>query len=226
MNAKSDAPETELERYRVGVVASDPLRVVGFAAVFEGHARVEIVTAPMQELLRDHKLHIFLLSMPANEELYRMIETVRGFRPDMRVIVISRAPDHEQSRRMIGAGARGILHDAANEADITMAIETVAGGSIWAPRRVLASLIGDAIPRAPETQLKGKIEMTVRERDVLERLVSGATNRQIGDELAIEERTVKAHIAKLMRKVGVNNRTALTMQALKLKLIQNADAAE
>jgi DNA-binding NarL/FixJ family response regulator len=55
---------------------------------------------------------------------------------------------------------------------------------------------------------------------VLERLIAGATNRQISATLEIEERTVKAHIAKLMRKVGVNNRTALTMHAISQRMME------
>lgn len=60
---------------------------------------------------------------------------------------------------------------------------------------------------------------TTRESDVLRMLVAGHSNKEIGAELGIEERTVKAHVAKLMRKVGVENRVALSVHAIKQGLL-------
>ena len=62
---------------------------------------------------------------------------------------------------------------------------------------------------------------TDRERQVLELLVGGSSNREIGNTLKIEERTVKAHVAKLMRKVGVQNRIALSIHAITHSLVRN-----
>jgi DNA-binding NarL/FixJ family response regulator len=54
---------------------------------------------------------------------------------------------------------------------------------------------------------------------VLHLLVAGHSNREIGNALGIEERTVKMHVAKLMRKAGVTNRIALSVHALTHSLI-------
>jgi DNA-binding NarL/FixJ family response regulator len=54
---------------------------------------------------------------------------------------------------------------------------------------------------------------------VLELLVAGRSNKEIGSVLGIEERTVKAHVAKLMRKVGVQNRIALSVHAITHNLV-------
>ncbi len=66
----------------------------------------------------------------------------------------------------------------------------------------------------------GKIEFTPREREVLELLVAGRSNREIAHSMGIEERTVKAHVAKLLRKVGVQNRIALTMHTINHALLE------
>ncbi len=60
---------------------------------------------------------------------------------------------------------------------------------------------------------------TDRESEVLNMLVAGCSNKEIGAELGIEERTVKAHVAKLMRKVGVENRVALSVHAIRQGLV-------
>jgi DNA-binding NarL/FixJ family response regulator len=205
-------------RFRAGLVSTDPLRGVGFEALFENHPRIELVTGPLQEILRDHSLHLVLLSMPATEALFELIETFKGFRPDIRLIVMCHQTEPDFIRRVISTGAKGLLQDSATEQEITMALEMVADGSIWAPRRVLSSLLDSALPKMPTSP--ANISLTTREREVLERLVGGSTNRQISESLKIEERTVKAHIAKLMRKVGVNNRTALTMHAINHQLVR------
>ena len=60
----------------------------------------------------------------------------------------------------------------------------------------------------------GRATFTDREKEVLELLIAGRSNKEIGSPLGIGERTVKAHVAKLMRKVGVQNRIALSVHAL------------
>jgi DNA-binding NarL/FixJ family response regulator len=65
----------------------------------------------------------------------------------------------------------------------------------------------------------GAPSFTDREKEVLELLVGGRSNKEIGSPLGIGERTVKAHVAKLMRKVGVQNRIALSAHALKNSLV-------
>ena len=61
--------------------------------------------------------------------------------------------------------------------------------------------------------------ITDREKQVLQMLVSGLSNREIGAPLGIAERTVKAHIAKMMRKVGVHNRIELSVHAVARSLV-------
>ena len=65
----------------------------------------------------------------------------------------------------------------------------------------------------------GRASFTDREKQVLELLVAGRSNKEIGSPLGIGERTVKAHVAKLLRKVGVQNRIALSVHALTHSLV-------
>ena len=61
------------------------------------------------------------------------------------------------------------------------------------------------------------VVFTDREKEVLELLVAGHANKEIGAALGIEERTVKAHVAKLLRKVGVDNRVTLSCTQLPIR---------
>ena len=87
---------------------------------------------------------------------------------------------------------------------------------------MLATFIERATASARKIQLdQDDDKISGREREVLRLLVSGLSNREIGKELGILERTVKAHVAQLMRKVGVHNRTALSVQAVNRSLLSN-----
>jgi DNA-binding NarL/FixJ family response regulator len=119
---------------------------------------------------------------------------------------------------VIGAGAKGYLSHAARENEIRLAVEIVSDGSVWAPRKVLARLL-EASATAADAYGPAEPKFTERESQVLKLLVSGRPNREIAEALGIDAATVKAHVGRLMRKVGVENRIALTMQAVNRNLI-------
>jgi len=163
--------------------------------------------------LHSFELSLLLIDADSAPQLFELLATFRRSRPDLRLIVLGRATDQEFIQRVIGAGAKGYLSHDARESDIRLCIEVVRDGSIWAPRKVLARLIESppvqaAAPQATESKF------TDREGQVLNLLIEGRPNRDIAMMLGIDEGTVKAHISRLMRKVGVGNRTALTMHYL------------
>ena len=116
-------------------------------------------------------------------------------------------------------GPRATWTEAATPAEFAQAIRIVNQGSVWAPRRVLSMFI-ERVSSAPGRIFPaGRVTFTDREKEVLEMLVAGRSNKEIGSQLGIEERTVKAHVAKLMRKVGVQNRIALSVHAITHSLV-------
>ena len=100
---------------------------------------------------------------------------------------------------------------------VRKAIEVVTEGSIWAPRRLLSKLIDRLLesPRHGPCRRRHRNSLA-REREVLELIMKARSNREIAAELGIEERTVRAHLARLMRKAGVDNRIKLSMSARSL----------
>jgi DNA-binding NarL/FixJ family response regulator len=194
---------------RVGVVATDPLRVLGLKAIFCEAMQLEIVHLSVPGALDDAHLALVLIDAECTPHLLELISTFRQVRPTLRLIVLGNETSPEYIERVIGAGAKGYLALTSTEAEIRMAIDMVRDGSVWAPRRVLSRLLdrqGNAA-RNPDRPPK----FTPRELQVLDLLRAGQPNRAIAIALGIDEGTVKAHIGRLMRKVGVNNRIALTV---------------
>ena len=197
---------------RVGVVATDPLRVLGLKAIFRDVMQLEIVHLSIPGALGDRDLGLVLIDAECTPHLFELIAAFRQVHPSLKLIVLGNDTSSDYVERVIGAGAKGYVQLTASESEIRMAVDMVRDGSVWAPRRVLSRLLDSrrTAPRSPATPLR----FTARERQVLNLLREGHPNREIALALGIDESTVKAHIGRLMRKVGVNNRTALTVHPL------------
>jgi DNA-binding NarL/FixJ family response regulator len=122
--------------------------------------------------------------------------------------------DDESVIAAISAGAKGYLQDTAEPVEVAKAIELVASGSIWAPRKALSMLV-DRMVDGGTFSPRTSPQFTHRELEVLQLLVSARSNREIAEALGIEVRTVKSYVGRMMRKVGVGNRIALSIHATK-----------
>lgn len=199
-------------RLKIGVVCNDPLRIEGLRVVLDHACDLIPLTAP--DTLREDDLSMVLIDT-REEDLLAMMAAFRRARPGLRLMVLGQRNDSAYIQRVVGSGAKGYLLYTASEREILMAVEVVADGSIWAPRKVLASLIdtySTADPRPPE------IRLTPREQEVINLLIAGRANREIASTLGMELKTVKTHVGKLLQKFGVPNRVALTVRALEMQV--------
>jgi DNA-binding NarL/FixJ family response regulator len=203
---------------RVAVVESDPLRFVGFRALFDSEPDLELISATLPEL-GQLQIDLVLLGNRGGQNLYDVMASLKAVRPDLRILVTGSGMDEESILKAIASGAKGYVDEAAGPAEFVQALRVVNQGSVWAPRRVLSTFIERVTSSPGRIFPAGRVTFTDREKEVLEMLVAGRSNKEIGAALGIEERTVKAHVAKLMRKVGVQNRIALSVHAITHSLV-------
>jgi DNA-binding NarL/FixJ family response regulator len=204
---------------RIAVVESDPLRFVGFRALFDTESDFELVSATLPDISVLQGIDLVLLGSRAGQNLFDVMASLKATRPDLRIIVTGSGMDEETILKAIASGAKGYVDEAATPAEFVQAIRIVNQGSVWAPRRVLSMFIERVTSSPGRIFPAGRVTFTDREKEVLEMLVAGRSNKEIGAALGIEERTVKAHVAKLMRKVGVQNRIALSVHAITHSLV-------
>jgi DNA-binding NarL/FixJ family response regulator len=204
---------------RIAVVESDPLRFVGFRALFDSESDFELVSATLPDISSLQGIDLVLLGSRAGQNLFDVMASLKAARPDLRIIVTGSGIDEETILKAIASGAKGYVDEAATPAEFVQAIRIVNQGSVWAPRRVLSMFIERVSSSPGRIFPAGRVTFTDREKEVLEMLVAGRSNKEIGAALGIEERTVKAHVAKLMRKVGVQNRIALSVHAITHSLV-------
>jgi DNA-binding NarL/FixJ family response regulator len=204
---------------RIAVVESDPLRFVGFRALFDAESDFELISAAMSEISALEGINLILLGNRNGQNLFDVMASLKATRPDLRIIVTGSGIDEETILKAIASGAKGYVDEAASPTEFVQAIRIVNEGSVWAPRHVLSMFI-ERVSNSPGRVFPaGRVTFTDREKEVLEMLVAGRSNKEIGSALGIEERTVKAHVAKLMRKVGVQNRIALSVHAITHSLV-------
>lgn len=208
--------DTSSKSTRIGLIATDPLRILGLETIF-ADGNVEVLPLSMPGGLDIPGVSVVLIDAACTDHLFELLETFRRTRPHLRLIVIGLEESHDFIQRVIGAGAKGYLSHSARENEIRLAVEIVSDGSVWAPRKVLARLLEASTAESYAAPAEPKF--TEREEQVLRLLVAGRPNRDIAEALGIDAATVKAHVGRLMRKVGVENRIALTMQAVSRKLV-------
>ncbi len=203
----------------IAVVESDPLRFIGLRSLFDTESDLELTTAAIPELVVRKDVDLVLLGSRGGQNLFDVMAGLKAARPDLRIIVTGSGADDETILKALAAGAKGYVDEAASPVEFVQAIRVVHQGSVWAPRRVMSIFI-DRVTSSPGRIFPaGRVTFTDREKEVLELLVAGRSNKEIGSVLGIEERTVKAHVAKLMRKVGVQNRIALSVHAITHSLV-------
>jgi len=205
------------EHVRMGLIATDPLRVLGLQAIFSEADGAEVIPLSVPGALDASGVSLILIDAACTEHIFELLATFRRIRPHLRLIVLGLEEDHDYIQRIIGAGAKGYLTHTAKENEIQLAIEIVQDGSVWAPRKVLARLLESSTAETHGSSVEPKF--TEREEQVLRLLVAGRPNREIASALGIDAATVKAHVGRLMRKVGVDNRIALSVQAVNRNLL-------
>jgi two-component system nitrate/nitrite response regulator NarL len=189
------------------IVDDHPMVRAGVAAMLElSEDNGSVLTAKnvsqALELIRDHSdLDLVLLDivMPGIDGISAMRDFGR-LRPDLPVILLAASEDPDDIRRGLAAGALGYVPKSASADTLRSAIQLVLSGEIYVPPVMVHG--GAATPASKRLA----IPLTERQTAVLKLLDLKLSNKSIGRELNVSERTVKAHITAIFKSFGVANR--------------------
>ncbi len=203
------------EGLRAFLAIQDGFEIVGEAA--DGEAALERVA----EL--DPDVVLMDLVMPRRDGVSAMRE-LRDRSPRPRVIVLTSFLDDDRLLPALEAGAAGYLLKNSQSAELARAIRAAhAGEAIIDPTvaaRLVSALSSADRARRPDANLFD--QLTRRERDVLELIAGGRSNKRIALELGISEKTVKAHVGRVLAKLGVSDRTQAAVLAVQQGLVQKS----
>ena len=216
------------------MAASDPIRVLladDHAVVRAGirqfleHASDIIVVAEADdgemalELIAQHKPDVAVvdIQMPKATGI-EVTRWVRANHRDVGVLVLTAYDDDPYVMAVLQAGANGYVLKTASPASIVQAVRDVHEGKSALDPAVTRRLMAQIADRAASTMPVYE-ELTERELAVLSLAGKGYTNKAIGVQLGISDRTVQGHLAKTYQKLDANSRTEAVMKAVSLGLM-------
>ncbi len=176
------------------------------------------------ERLSEHEnidLLLLDLHMPGNHGLTGLA-SIRCQFPAVAVVVVSANEDPRVIRRALDHGAAGFIPKSSSLDQLTEALDTVLDCREWVPPH-LARHVANTGSDDADLELADRIaSLTPQQFRVLELVADGRLNKQIADTLAIQERTVKAHMSEILQKLEVRNRTQAGIAFRRLELVDPA----
>jgi two-component system NarL family response regulator len=211
-NARSAAPP---RRIRVLVVDDNDFTRVGAVSLLQRQPDIEVVGQAsradgMGAFLRELRPHVTVLDLhaPAFDHRARLaLQQERN--PRAHVLVFTHACSEEDIFQGLKAGARGYLSKQAPGETLVSAVRALHAGGRFFPAEIAERMSARLM----------QPELTRRERQVLDVLVDGASNRQIAEGLALSERTVALYVSSILEKLGARSRTQAVAIARRRGLI-------
>ena len=147
---------------------------------------------------------IFLdLALPGMGGMAAIVEFGRK-RPDVPVIVLTASDDPQKVRQAFELGALGYVPKSASAQTLLAALRLVLSGSAFVPTLMLQE---GGVGRGPgQSRRSGGVQLTARQSEILDCLRQGLSNKEIGLQLGLSEKTVKAHVTGVLRGLGAATR--------------------
>jgi two-component system response regulator DevR len=139
---------------------------------------------------------------------------VRSAQPGIACLMLTSFADDEALAQAVLAGASGYVLKQIQGNELVASIRAVAGGHTLIDRATTERVL-ESLHRA-DAERAGLDQLTGREREILALIAAGMTNRQIGEELYLAEKTVKNYVSNLLAKLGMERRTEAAAYAVRL----------
>ena len=213
---------------RIRILLSDDHGIVrhGLRAVLARDPGIEVVgessdgleTVSIAEAL-DPDIVIMDITMP---HLNGIDATARITKrnPKVGIVILSMHADETYLLRALNAGARGYLLKESAEIDLIRAVQAVAQGKTFFSAAVTHTLLEDYMRNMQQRHLQDSYELlTDREKEVLQLLAEGKSNKEVASFLDLSNHTVESHRNNMMQKLNLHNTAEIVLYAVRKKLI-------
>jgi DNA-binding NarL/FixJ family response regulator len=208
---------------KIRILLADDHQMVraGIRELLEGAGDLQVVAEAgdgeeAQALIQKHKPDVAVLDiqMPKASGI-EVTRWVRAHLPEVGVLILTAYDDDPYVMAVLQAGANGYVLKTANTEELIQAVRDVNEGKSALDPAITRKLMSNLFKK-PEKAVE---ELTSRELDVLRLAAKGFTNKAIGIQLSISDRTVQGHLAHIFAKLQATSRTEAVMRAVSLGLI-------
>lgn len=209
------------------IVDDHPMFLAGLQQLFKKQSDFEVVgvaegAVQLETLLQGVAPALILMDieMPGGDGI-STTSFVRKHFPSTKVVILTGYDNPDLIFRALKAGAVGYLLKNSRPKDILDTLRKVAAGEIFLNPELASKFLREFQRDQELEEVRRLVQtLTPREEEVLRLVATGATNREISQQLFISELTVKMHLASIFRKLQVNDRTKAAILALKAGLGQ------
>jgi DNA-binding NarL/FixJ family response regulator len=206
---------------KIRVLLADDHRIVrqGVRQLLESAKDIEVVAEAAdgeeaQSMIEQHQPDVAVLDiqMPKASGI-EVTRWLRAHMPQVGVLILTAYDDDPYVMAVLQAGANGYVLKTANADDLIQAVHDVNEGKSALDPAITRKLMSNIFKRADNKPVE---PLTDRELDVLRLAAKGFTNKAIGVQLNISDRTVQGHLAHIFAKMQANSRTEAVMRAVQL----------
>ncbi len=169
------------------------------------------------EQLQQHTFDLLILDLflgpEVNSNPFDNLQKIRQTHPDLNVVLISGADVAEHAQQAIALGAKGFIPKCEDPKLLLAAIHIILQGGTYLPATAIQT---SKVVLNGHKNVQQAVKLTCRQKQVLDLLEAGMTNKRIAMELDISVQTVKAHVTSLMGAMQVENRTQIVLCAAEI----------
>jgi DNA-binding NarL/FixJ family response regulator len=205
-----------MSKTRIMIIEDNRLLREGIAGMLDAHGDFQVVAVAedgdaVDQLVDSDQLpEIVLLDLALEKaDSIRLMSTIQARMPSARIIAMDILPEQTDVVEIVKAGASGFILKSASVQEYVDAIRAVARGENVLPAVLTASLFTQIVDTAFESNqgaLETSIRLTEREKEVVNLIAEGSSNKEIAARLHIATHTVKSHVHNILEKLALRSR--------------------
>jgi two-component system response regulator NreC len=160
------------------------------------------------------------ISMP-NLNGLKATKKLRSVIPNLKILILTRHTDDGYLQQLLGAGANGYVLKQSAPTELITAIRAIAAGNAYLDPSLTRKVMGGYVNRSSSLRGETKGELSDREAEVLRLIAFGYSNKEIAGKLDLSVKTIEAHKANAMRKLGITSRIDIVKYAILQNWLQD-----
>jgi len=212
-----------MKKIKILLIEDNRLLREGISALLKKQPDMNVVTTigngeNILELVGKFKPNIVLLDLGLrNQNSLQVVKLVKTDFQETKIIVMDLIPLQADVFQFVRAGVSGFMLKDISEAEFLKTIRSVFEGVQVLPTHLTGSLFSQIIEHAinglPKSVIEDSVRMTKRERQVIELISDGSSNKEIAQKLHLSTYTVKSHVHNILEKLALNTRVQIAKHA-------------